>query len=687
MLPAAPPVPDDARRGPDRPVVPVGYVAGFDGLRGIGLVVMLAYHHGIPAARGGIFTVSMFFTLSGFLIATLALAEWARSDRLSLGRFWERRARRLLPAAVATLAGVVVLQSLFEVGSGGRFRGDVLAALAYVANWRFAASGSDYGAMFATESPVQHFWSLAVEEQFYLTFPLLFVGLIALFRGRWRRVGAVFGLGTVASFAAAWVSAGRNGNGGVTYYATWSRASEVLVGVTLAFVVVLPGVRRFLDSPLGVRSVRAGGVVGLAGLLWLWHTVGLHETAVFRGGTALNGALTALVILACRQPALGPLARGLGIWPLRNLGKISYGVYLIHWPLFLLLDDDRLGVHGYVLFAIRVGATLALAVLSYHLLESPYRFGIRGRPGRLVAALAVPAATLVLLVVVVPVHRSQLIELPAQAATSEAGHGGPTAFKADVAGDGGPHPVAEVLLVGDSVSWTMWPGLLHWNETHPDRTIHADGVMALGCTLGRADTTRFLGERTPAWPDCVHFRRTLAETLATGRYDAVVVQMGHKDLGEREVAGEWRHLGDPVLDDWIAGEVDTFADVVAAADVPVLWATLTHVQARTADPGSDWRSYAENDPARVDRLNEIVAGELAGRPGFRTLDIGGWLQGQPGGDTDSVHRLDGIHWTFDGSHALGAWVVPQILDAVSNDRVSRGDRTDRPEMGEPGGDP
>jgi peptidoglycan/LPS O-acetylase OafA/YrhL len=687
---AAPPTTDaehpDSRDRGDRPVVPVGYIAGFDGLRGIGLVVMLAYHHGIPAARGGIFTVSMFFTLSGFLIATLALAEWAATDRLSMRRFWERRARRLLPAAVAALAGVVVLQSLFEVGSGSRFRGDVLAALGYVANWRFASSGSDYGAMFATESPVQHFWSLAVEEQFYLTFPLLFVGLMALARGRWRWVGAAFGLGTVASFAAAWVSADRHGNGGMTYYATWSRASEVLVGVTLAFVVVLPGVRRFLDSPFGVRSARVGGLVGLVGLLWLWHTVGLHNTAVFRGGTALNAALTGLVILACRQAAPGPLARGLGVWPLRSLGKVSYGVYLIHWPLFLLLDVDRLHVHGYVLFAIRVGATLALAVLSYHLLEAPFRFGIRGRPGRLAVALAMPAAALVLLVVVVPVHRSQLIELPAQAATSEAGRSGPTAFKADVAGDAGPHPEAEVLLVGDSVSWTMWPGLLDWNETHPDRTIHADGVMALGCTLGRADTTRFLGDQTPPWPDCVRFRETLAETLESGRYDVVVVQMGHKDLGEREVAGEWRHLGDPVFDGWIAGEVASFADVVAAAEVPVLWASLTHVQARTADPGSDWRSYAENDPARVDRLNEIVSREIAGRPGFRTLDIGGWLRGQPGGDTDSDHRLDGIHWTFDGSGAVAAWVVPQILDAVSNDRVSRGDRTDRTYMGEPGGD-
>jgi peptidoglycan/LPS O-acetylase OafA/YrhL len=669
----------------DRPDVPVGYVAGFDGLRAVGLVVMLAYHHGIPAARGGIFTVSMFFTLSGFLIATLTLAEWARNDGVSLRRFWERRARRLLPAAIATLAAVVVLQSLFEVGSGTRFRGDVLAALGYVANWRFATSGSDYGAMFAVESPVQHFWSLAVEEQFYLTFPLLFVGLMAVTRGRWRLVGAAFGAGTVASFAAAWISADRYGNGGLTYYATWTRASEVLVGVTLAFVVVLPGVRRFLDSPFGIRSVHLGGVVGLAGLLWLWHTVGLFNSSVFRGATALNAGLTVLVILACRGAAQGRLAQGLGLWPLRSLGKVSYGVYLIHWPLYLLLDEHRLGIHGYVLFAVRVGATLALAVLSYHLLESPFRFGIKGAPRRLVGALVVPTVALVGLVLVVPVHRSQLIEMPATVASGSTGAGGRgvvRAFKGNIAGDGGPYPVAEVLVVGDSVSWTMWPGLLNWNEHHPDQAIHADGVMALGCTLGRADTTRFLGERTPAWPECVTFRGDLASTLAMHHYDAVVVQIGHKDLGEREIEGEWRHLGDPVFDDWMGGQVDIVADLVAAEDVPVLWASLTHVQARPGNPPTgDWRSFGENDRSRVDRLNEIVADRIAGRPRFRVLDIGGWLRHGPGGDTDSDYRLDGIHWTFDGSDVLGGWVVPQILDAVANDRSSGGDRTDRPETG------
>jgi peptidoglycan/LPS O-acetylase OafA/YrhL len=650
------------RRG--APVVDRGYVAGFDGLRALGLLVMLAYHQGMPAARGGIFTVSMFFTLSGYLIATLALGEWARTGRLALGRFWERRARRLLPAALVTVAGVVVLQALFEVGSSGRFRGDLLAALGYVANWRFAGESGGYGALFETESPVQHFWSLAVEEQFYLTFPLLFTGLLAVAGGRWRKVGAVFCGATVATFALAWWSAGRYGNDGLTYYATWTRASEVLAGVTLAFVVARPSVRSMLASAFGRRSARIGGLVGLAGLLWLWGSVGLTNTAVFRGATALNALFTCLVILACRplsraEAATGVVPLALGSWPLRNLGKISYGVYLFHWPLFLLLDEQRTGLSGQPLFALRLVVTIGLAVGSYHLLEAPFRFGFEDAPRRLTAVLVAPAVVLVGAVLVVPVHRSGLIEMPATAAED----GDP--FKQGVVEpSSGAVAQADVLLVGDSVSWTMWPGLADWNDLHPDQQIRVDGVMALGCTLATPGTSRFLGEETYVYPDCEAFRSRLARALAEHRYDVVVVQMGHKDLGERMVAGEWRHLGDPAFDSWMADEVAGFADILAAGGRPVLWATLTHVDYQPDGPGSGGPSVPENDPDRVDRLNGIVAQEIATRPHFATLDTAGWLRHQPGGEIASVHRLDGIHWTFPGSTAVATFAVPHILTAA-----------------------
>ncbi|HEV7759920.1 MAG TPA: acyltransferase family protein [Acidimicrobiales bacterium] len=638
------------------------YTPGFDGLRAYGLLVMLAYHHGVAAAKGGIFTVSMFFTLSGYLIATLALAEWAKSDRLSMGKFWERRARRLLPAAFVTVAGVVALQWFFEVGAGNRFRGDVLGALGYVANWRMAYSGGDYAAAFTIEAPVQHFWSLAVEEQFYLAFPLLFVGLLALTRGRWRVVGAVFGLGAVASFVAAAVTASHQGsNSGLAYYATYTRASEILVGVALAFLVVTKPVQRFLRSPAGIRAVRVGGLVGVVGLTWLWTQVGLKDDFVFRGATALNASFTSLVVLACVSPSLGLVAKGFGMWPLRNLGKVSYAVYLFHWPIFLLLDEERTGIDYWPLFFVRVGVTIALAVVSYHLLESPFRFKVakRSRP-RLVGVFAAGAAVALALVLVVPVHRARTI------AFTSSGSEGQVHVNEVVAPKGDVTLATHVLVVGDSVSWTMLGGLDTWNKRHDDQQLLVESYRAIACTLGEAAPVNSLGAIEPPTEDCKNFRPMLPGFLEGNDFDAIVVTIGQKDLSERLLEGQWRHFGDPVFDEWFRGQVDELADILAVEGVPVLWTSSPHVQIAVAnDPSSHWQDYDDNDLARTDRLNEIVAEEIEGRPRFQIVDVADWLRGQPGGEDSRGLRADGVHFTVDGSNRLGAWMVPQILDAVS----------------------
>jgi peptidoglycan/LPS O-acetylase OafA/YrhL len=642
---------------PDRPQVELPYVAGFDGLRAIGLVVMLAYHHGVAAARGGIFTVSMFFTLSGYLIATLALGEWARTGRMSLARFWERRARRLLPAALATVVGIVALQHWFEVGSTPRFTGDLLGALAYVANWRMAYSGGDYAATFTLEAPVQHFWSLAVEEQFYLAFPLLFVGLLALARGRWRAAGVAFAVGAAASFAAAWWTAGRHGNSGVAYYATYTRASEILVGVALAFAVVTRPARRFLASEAGVRTVRVLGFVGVVGLLWLWHTVGLADDAVFRGATALNAGLTGLVILACTSPRLGATARVLGLWPLRNLGKISYAVYLFHWPLFLLLDEDRTGLDFWPLFFVRVGATVALAVVSYHLLEAPFRArgGLLRTRARLAGFLAVPAAAIVALVLVVPVHPPETIDLTAT------GDEGP-AFPDVVTPAGGAEPDARVLLVGDSVTWSLFGGFVTWNEANPDHQFHVDNYRAIGCPVAEAGQLRALGEVTQPNRACRRFRELLPAMLNRADYDAIVVNMGHADLADRVVDGEWRRFGDPRFDGWFEDQLGGMADILAAEGAPVLWASTTQAfMTRADDPSRGPESYVDNDPERAERLNEILVDTLANRPNFHLLDVAGWIRTIPGGQANPEYRADGVHYTVRGADELAAWMAPQIL--------------------------
>jgi hypothetical protein len=220
------------------------------------------------------------------------------------------------------------------------------------------------------------------------------------------------------------------------------------------------------------------------------------------------------------------------------------------------------------------------------------------------------------------------------------------------------------------VSWTMWAGLNTWNKQHHDEQVEVDAVMAMGCTLGEPGSeTMIIDELKPPTLGCRKLRRRTADMLAVNDYDAIVVEMGHMDLGERRIDGRWRGFGDPVFDDWFSGQVGEMADIVAVEGVPVLWDSTPHV--RVHHTGTRWQSFDDNDPARVDRLNEVVAGALATREGFQVVDVAGWLRRQPGGEFDPDIREDGIHYTFDGSDAVAAWTVPQVLDAVDADRTAK----------------
>ena len=343
-----------------------GYVGAFDGMRGIGLAAVLLYHGGYTLLPGAYFSISMFFTLSGFLITMLMIKEVARSGRIALGAFWLRRARRLLPAALFTLIGVLVLRRYFSAIGPDRLRGDVLAALGYIENWWLIHTNQAYGAIFSEGSPVQHFWSLAIEEQYYLVFPLL---MVALHRVMVRnlRIAAVLAALTAASFAYA---ASLSSNLDHAYYNTLSRASEILFGILAAFLVAQLDRDRTARARQAIDAVAVAALVGMA---WLWSSIDLHDSFVFRGGTLLNSVFTCIVIVACLQPGL--VARFLNLAPIRRFGSISYGVYLVHWPIFLILDEHRLDLGHNTTFGVRVAVTLAVAIAMYHLFENPIRRG------------------------------------------------------------------------------------------------------------------------------------------------------------------------------------------------------------------------------------------------------------------------------------------------------------------------
>lgn len=430
-------------------------VPALDGLRGLAVAAVLAFHHGFTWARGGFLGVSTFFTLSGFLITTQMLGEWRTTGRVDLTHFWVRRVRRLLPAALLCLTGVMLAARLVP-GAPSVLPGDVIAALAQVANWRAVVEGASYADVFTSPGPLQHFWSLAIEAQFYAVFPMVLVGALGAGR-RPLRSAAVVVAALLTSSAAAAIAVHTPGDTRLVYYATHTRALELLAGALLAVTLASRGRRVFAKAGRAERALATLGAIALTATVAAWATITLGSTFLWEGGMVLYAAASVVVVAAARVP--GPVRAALMVPALRALGRISYGVYLFHWPVYLWLSPRRLGGSSPSLFAVRVGATLVLAVLSYRLVELPVRTG-SGRWPRVFRRVAPILA--VLIVVLAPVAgprgardlqrvaRPEVppIQLADAAVPGDAGIV-PTSTGAGTARDGAE--IRRVLFVGDSL--------------------------------------------------------------------------------------------------------------------------------------------------------------------------------------------------------------------------------------------
>lgn len=342
----------------------IAYQPSLDGLRAIAVVAVLLYHSDFAAARGGFLGVSVFFTLSGYLITSLLLGEQARTGRIAPGRFWARRFRRLAPASLAAIALVVATARWWATTSQEQsLVGDAWAALALVANWRFVVADQSYAELFnADPSTLLHFWSLAVEQQVYLVYPIVMMGVLAVARRRrWLTPTLLSALA-----GASLVSLVLTGDRDVAYYGTHTRAAEFLVGALLATVPA-----SWLGAVELRRRLVAVGWVALGGLGVLVATTDQQVGWLYRGGFPVLGLVWSALIAGALVP--GSLRSTLSWRPLVAVGAVSYGVYLYHWPVYLALDPDRVGVDGPALFAVRVAVTAGLAIASYRWLERPVR--------------------------------------------------------------------------------------------------------------------------------------------------------------------------------------------------------------------------------------------------------------------------------------------------------------------------
>lgn len=377
----------------------VRYVPALDGLRAVAVVAVVVFHADVGLAPGGFLGVSLFFTLSGFLITTLLLHEHDSSGAISLRSFYERRARRLLPAAYLCLALVLAAAAWWSVGQQRALPGDVVASVLHVANWHFALSSATYEELLGGEaSPVAHFWSLAIEEQIYLVLPI--VAVVALRRGR-RHLAVVTGVLLVASVAATLLTDDRD----LVYNGTHTRAAELLIGVLLAVALrarrtARPDTARVVHPGLRERLGWIPGAGAGAALLTLVLTTTIRDDWVYRGGLVGVALLSAVLLVAVADGRFP--ARVLEARPLVAVGRVSYGIYLFHWPVFVLLDADRTGLDGVALFAVRIAVTAALTIASYAVVEQPIRYRtLLPDPRGLVAAMGAAAAVVVLVAAVV----------------------------------------------------------------------------------------------------------------------------------------------------------------------------------------------------------------------------------------------------------------------------------------------
>jgi peptidoglycan/LPS O-acetylase OafA/YrhL len=395
------------------------YLPGLDGLRALAVAAVVAYHLGYGWAQGGLLGVGVFFTLSGYLITDILVGQWAARGRIRLGDFWLRRARRLLPALFVMLAVVTVWVNMFARSFLPGFRGNVIASVFYVSNWWFIGQHASYYARFAPPTPLDHLWSLAVEEQFYLIWPWVVLLLVWLScQVRKRRRGLANGPGglaapvdgvpyltgrsrlalagvTLALAAASAVLMARLYDPGYdptrVYEGTDTRACGLLIGAAVAMIwptrrpagssragggtsadrTVPPVVRWLLD---------AAGVAGLAviGLL-VWRT-NQYSDFMFQGGLVVLSIATAATVAAVVTPG-SLLGKALGCLPLRWVGVRSYGIYLWHYPIIVLttavgLAGSPVGLGRAVAVVV---ATVAVAALSWRAVEEPIRRGARLR--------------------------------------------------------------------------------------------------------------------------------------------------------------------------------------------------------------------------------------------------------------------------------------------------------------------
>ncbi len=426
-------------------------IAGLDGLRGVAVLAVLLFHTGAAPLEGGFLGVDVFFVLSGFLIGGLLVDELSRRGGIALGSFWLRRARRLAPALLLLLLTVGLARIAVPHDDSGTWRAEMLAALTYTTNWFEILTGGDYFAEFGAAQPLVHTWSLAIEEQFYVAFALL----MALVLKRAQKPTTLAVLVLLAVGSAVWMAAVATASPLLAYYGTTTRIQALLVGACLAVL----SRSSWASGVLGTRRRGSGQAVSLFAALLLCGMFVIPPSIdlMYRGGFFVAAIATALVIQGVISGTV--LATALSWRPLVALGTVSYGVYLWHWPIYLMLGTEEPGA-GFLSQLWAFVLTIFVAALSFVALERPIRKGrfVRLGPAKQWGAYGAVASVVVVLAL-----------LPGRVSPSVSAMTWPP----------GSEVPRRIMVAGDSTMITLEKHFPF--DRYPDTVV--GGPLALGCGI------------------------------------------------------------------------------------------------------------------------------------------------------------------------------------------------------------
>ena len=663
----------------------IAYQPALDGTRALAVSAVLLFHGGVSWMSGGYLGVSVFFTLSGYLITSLLLTEHERHGRIDAAAFYTRRARRLLPASVVCLVAVSAMAWAGWFDGVSNIRRDVMGALFQVFNWVKLGSGESYAdlstATAGLKRPLDHYWSLAIEEQFYWLWPLAFMGLVALGR-RFRirplvSVAVLTGLSAVAApvIAQVW-------SADAAYWATPARICEILAGALVACWLsgrdVSPRAALLAPGSLGLLAI--GSVLFPEG-----------SGPAYEGALPLVAVCSAALIVGLQ--AEGPVRQLLSAKPLVGLGKISYGVYLYHWPVFVLVDRERWDMPVGASLLIKCAITLVVAVVSYFLVERPIRTANWLPPRRtLVAALGGTAVAGLLAWLIIPTTGKYygVDEAAAQEAAFDTGPveslvpllttvpstvaPGTTVTGSTVAPTTSlpavttttalpvPSRPVRIVIVGDSTAEATGAGVVAWAAANPQYA-QVELVAGLGCGLvmgGYLDINT--GPRDVDAECGPYVNEIVPDRVAALQPDVVMVMSTVWDVLDRKLTPDGPFLTplDGEIRALMVDSVARFTDVLLALGVPrVVW-----IQSPPPLPALFGGEDQQGQPARHEVFHEVIAEVCASRPATRVVDLAGWVAGQPFADSRDV-RSDGTHWTPEAALDIATrFLAPALVQAA-----------------------